>query len=376
MISILNIKQLHREAMAYAQEAIFAQENGQDNTAIAFYEKAFELEKQAALSFLYEDKEPTRSVLFRSAATLAKKCGKYREAEKYVNYGLSGNPPDEIAEELRNLYEEINFHRHLSLKSEILDGSELQLSISGNGVSYGLAPSEEFGYRIRAIEDLTIRSAERLLGKDYRTSGQASKEIREQCNVYLATPMAASFAVKIRLGKPTNQTSLDFGSQIQERIVDDILTGIELINNQQESELKKRFTNENYLQNFIGLTKALSPDGDVIKQVGLTVLRKGKEKSVSLIKKRSDVPIFTTKIENKLSKKSEDGESFQMTGYLKVADGLKGSIQILPESGITQNIEVPSGLSDIVKIFWEEKVKVTFIKKGKKIILQDLDKIH
>ena len=47
--------------------------------------------------------EPTRSVLHRSAASLALQCDEFRTAEKLIAIALSGNPPDEIAEELRTI---------------------------------------------------------------------------------------------------------------------------------------------------------------------------------------------------------------------------------------------------------------------------------
>jgi hypothetical protein len=56
------------------------------------------------------DLEPTRSVLHRS--TLALECDELREAERLISRVLSGFPPIDIAEELRNLLiEEIYSHR-------------------------------------------------------------------------------------------------------------------------------------------------------------------------------------------------------------------------------------------------------------------------
>jgi hypothetical protein len=49
------------------------------------------------------DEEPTRSVLHRSAASLAIKCGEYEEAERLIATALNGKPPDDIAAELRDL---------------------------------------------------------------------------------------------------------------------------------------------------------------------------------------------------------------------------------------------------------------------------------
>src|SRR5438046_2947857 len=72
--------------------------------------RAFALERQAA-DLLVADtaQEPTRSVLHRSAASLALECGNLREAERLIATALSGNPPDEFAEELRALLEQVYF---------------------------------------------------------------------------------------------------------------------------------------------------------------------------------------------------------------------------------------------------------------------------
>ena len=49
------------------------------------------------------DFEPTRSVLHRSAASLAVECLQLREAERLIGRALAGNPPPDIADELRDL---------------------------------------------------------------------------------------------------------------------------------------------------------------------------------------------------------------------------------------------------------------------------------
>jgi two-component SAPR family response regulator len=91
---------LHIEAMRLAQEA--------DD----LLRDAFEKEKEAALLLEeHTDFEPTRSVLFRSAASLAVQCGKVNEAEELVRKALKGKPPTEIAEECGNLLNTIRCER-------------------------------------------------------------------------------------------------------------------------------------------------------------------------------------------------------------------------------------------------------------------------
>ena len=107
------IDELHEKAMELADEAYYAKKNKDLDKARAKYLSAFEYEKSAAMLLVNDyTQEPTRSVLFRSAACLLLNLPfpteiEFRQAEKMVAYGLSGNPPEEIAEELREAWREL-----------------------------------------------------------------------------------------------------------------------------------------------------------------------------------------------------------------------------------------------------------------------------
>ncbi|MBY0523706.1 MAG: hypothetical protein K2R98_09910 [Gemmataceae bacterium] len=105
-----SVKDLHREAMRFVDEAESARHNGNTTVARERLRQAFDHERQAA-DLVAGDlcQEPTRSVLHRSAASLALECGALREAERLIATALSGEPPDEIAEELRDLLEQVYF---------------------------------------------------------------------------------------------------------------------------------------------------------------------------------------------------------------------------------------------------------------------------
>lgn len=107
------LDELHQKAMELAEEASYAKKKAALETAQAKYLAAFEYEKAAAMLLVNEyEKEPTRSVLFRSAACLLLNLPfpsdfYFRQAERMVAYGLSGNPPETIAEELREAWQEL-----------------------------------------------------------------------------------------------------------------------------------------------------------------------------------------------------------------------------------------------------------------------------
>ena len=107
----LTCDQLHQKAMDMANDALTAEKKGNQAQAIKAYTLAFQYEKQAAMILAYDfTVEPSRSVLFRSAAYLALKAKQYPEAERMAAFGLIGNPPAEIAFELRAALKETFDH--------------------------------------------------------------------------------------------------------------------------------------------------------------------------------------------------------------------------------------------------------------------------
>jgi hypothetical protein len=103
-------KDLHHEAMRLVDDAEATRRLGKTKVAGKRLREAFERERQAADLVAGDlSLETTRSVLHRSAASLALECGALREAERLVAVALSGEPPGDIAEELRDLLEQVYF---------------------------------------------------------------------------------------------------------------------------------------------------------------------------------------------------------------------------------------------------------------------------
>jgi hypothetical protein len=109
-----DIQLLHQKAMEFAEQAEVAKLRGGTIEQIQqLLRSAFEQESQAAaLVVNVADAEPTRSVLHRSAAALAIDCGELQAAERLITTALAGDPPDEIALELKDLFVQINLPQY------------------------------------------------------------------------------------------------------------------------------------------------------------------------------------------------------------------------------------------------------------------------
>lgn len=95
--SVVEYERLHAEAMKLANDGFTYRYLEQHENAVAAFRGAWKLEHDAAMLLLSEkDLEPSRSISFRSAASLALLCGEHEDARRLAHLGLSGSPPPRV----------------------------------------------------------------------------------------------------------------------------------------------------------------------------------------------------------------------------------------------------------------------------------------
>ncbi len=347
--------------MVLADKAGVERRNGHPDHSLELTRKAFELERDAAHGTKEQlDLEPTRSVLHRSAASLALECGELREAERLIAGALAGNPPEEIADELRDLLENVYFGRHLSLRGIVLQPDEFQISLEGPAVGFGIVSTSFFLPRVHDIETVVYRTAERKMGLRFRESGPRTKEVAEVIQTYITVPRAASFAVSLRIGG--SQRSLP-GMEFPREVIDDLFDCFELFDAGDLQKLEEHIQDESYFRNFVGLTGKIAPDGNNISRVGFTETTPQGERRVALSHKPGRIRIAST-----APTPTESEQPIEVCGLLLQADAKsshKGFIQVVDDVGKAHQFVVPRGMmSDIVKPMFEERVTVTALSKG------------
>lgn len=119
---------LHHKAMEAVDEHQRSRRAGDFTRSREALLDALALESKAAAS-VARDNEPTRSVLHRSAASIALQAGRSKMARRLIASALKGNPPDEVRMELIELLEDdaqyFNSPQHLLLDS-VDKGSVIQ----------------------------------------------------------------------------------------------------------------------------------------------------------------------------------------------------------------------------------------------------------
>lgn len=366
------VADLHRKAMELADSADLATREGDLVRAAMLNRQALEHEKQAAAAIAgHHEMEPTRSVLHRSAASLAVACREYREAERLIATALATDPPDEIAEELRDLLEDVYFQRHLALRGVVLQPDEFQMSFAGNAVGFGIAPTAEVLARVTDAENLVYRTAERRLGQEYRERGRRKKALSDELELYVSVPRAASFAVTFRIGhNQLKLPSLGMGPEV----VRSLLNCMDMLERGNMASLREAIPDEAYYNNFVGLAARLAPDGDRIRSVGFTTSDAGGERTVSLTIPRQHIPKPAPP-----QPQTADREPHEIGGTLLEADATstrQGQILIVEKTGAQHTIRVPRGMmSDVVRPYFDELVVVTVAYEGHVPILQTIDSL-
>jgi hypothetical protein len=103
------INQLHDQAMDIAEKAFLARQKGDNIAFVKLSKESFLLERAAAM--LLKDRlevEPSRSILFKSAAFLAFDAQEYQACRDMITYTLLGKPDAVIKTEMKALFQEVD----------------------------------------------------------------------------------------------------------------------------------------------------------------------------------------------------------------------------------------------------------------------------
>jgi hypothetical protein len=379
------IKDLHQKAMNLAEEAFIAQRNGDDMKANELFSKSLSLEQTAAEQLpLNIDSEPTRSILYRSAASLAYNCKEYELADRLIAIGLSGYPPTDIKEELKNLYEDVNFMRHLKTNGLIMEKNQWCMTIAGDVVSYGATAADYLMMRVERVSSLFYRTVERMLRHPYRTTGSVDKMVKQNYGLFINSFAPGSFAVSFQVGTPDPQVEIPGIEKIMpiesELVVDEIMNCFEMFESNEPKKLKEHINDKHYYENFVGLAKQIAPDGKKINLVGFTTVRGGKDKPVALRKSRKEIQEDFKEVDTD-EKIDRSKIPFLKSGVLMYANtpvrGAYGTVKLLEkDTNHKYDLKVPiSIMKDVVQPYYEENVSIQGYEKDGKIYLEEINSI-
>ena len=363
---------LHDQAMSLADEAALARSASDLELADQLTREAFNKEAAAAAALEHDlNAEPWRATLHRSAAVLAVECNEFRAAEKLVGRALAGEPPAEIAEELRELWDDIRFRLHLESRKIVLAPDKLHLMIKGPATANGLASENAVRDRIESLGRLVFRTAERKRGKPYRDRGRITRAMRREFQLFLSKPEPPGYSVSMALGSQSGQLSLpgssalDFGPEV----LDELMDCLELFDRSDVPLLEERIPDQAYYRNFVSLASKIAPDGEEVMNVTLMVTRAQEQRIVAL-----ENPLPHPLNESPLVKAGK----ITIHGVPRFTDSdseQEGKLQIEDQLGqVVAVVRIPEGqLSDIVRPMLDQEIEITAYRENNEWVLETIE---
>lgn len=347
-----SVRDLHREAMALAFKASAHREDGDVDLARSLALQALALETEAAsLVEKLIESEPTRSILYQSAASLAFQAGEVATAQRLAADALSGFPPPRIENELIQFLDDLKFESHLEVATDPLSNSEVQLSIAGDAVGSGRVEYKVLDRHLRALMGLIGRTTRRLVGEPYRRGGRSSAAARAFVPI-LSAARPGSFAITVEIAyRPDGQQAL-FATG--EQIINEVVEGVNLIQNEEYDQLKMHIGIEQYYRSFLSQAQELAPDGEHVSLVGLT----SSKQTVGLTQRKSEFPKVADMTPMLVKGVIEEPFENTIKGVLDEAISRGEGYVGVTAAKKVHHIWVPEGLDDMVRNYFDRMVEV------------------
>lgn len=311
-----------------------------------------------------EASEPTRSILFISAATMALRARNVSLAERLACDGLRGYPGPFHRRELHTLLEQATLELHLAAQGQELDPADLHISLSGQAAGGGIIMATDFERRLDNIGTMVKRSYMRLQQLDYVPDLRAKVDnwYADGYKLALAAPQAGSFAIRIKLIRPQfTQLKLMSHAVTPEKVITDIIDKMTLLQEGKIEALEKSIDDDKYLTNFLSSAGEIMPDGVNVNLVTLV----SNTNRVALQKPRKAVKqeVRDFNVQFRADRSSEKAEERVITGTLDEARrGKKKGISITGQSDegpIVTKVQIKDGLEDIVRSYFGMVVRAT-----------------
>ena len=342
--------ELHDAAMGLAEDGDRLRHAAEHKRATEVFARALDLERQAAEA---ETTEPSRGILFRSAAWLALEAMDAREAERLAATGLAGrhvNP--RVAEELRAVMEDarVRLHRSLPAPSAV---SRLTVQLEGPEVGFGEADPVRIVPRILAMNALVYRTAERQGSRVFRKKGPADRALQARLMPRMQFA-PGSLVMHLVLGGP--QVTL---WEENANLIEHLITCLAAAH--RPDELKRLIPAGDYRENFLALAQSLGPDGQHVSSVQIGGSASGR--ALGSVALPRAMPLDT------IGGRGTAGV-VEVEGELRAADETKRArtIGILKATGeVVQIIVSDNLLEDIVRPHYGRRVRITAVPKGGKL---------
>ncbi len=347
----------HDLAMELADKAHFARRIGDAKAYLQYTHDSYVNEARAAELLRHDPSHHMYSILHRSAATLAYRCGKYKAAENLILQGLEPRPNDRLRNELYDLLRKVLLYESREYAYPPLVENEIVVTLTGVEADNGELEAEsnatmitDYKHLLRIITGLVRKFPFHQLNK-----------FDENYRVLTAVPSRGSFRISMKLIE-IGQLSLSFVDDV-ESVYDKVLESLDRLKSGDTFALEESFGDEDYYHDFMRLARNLAPDGERVNAFSVEANIKGNLKTVLFDRTTDEIDNIYSPPEKETVEENYQVSSDIVTlrGTVWAADGKKNSDQVefFDDDGKKWTITVPKNLGEnVVRPHFELRAEV------------------
>jgi hypothetical protein len=368
--------QHHSRSERLAAEGEQAARSGDRALAEELYRQAGEAEA-AALDDVDPEKPRTRGITAVSAIALWYKAHDLSRAEQLAHRCLAGGDLPEFAKsQIRELLSLIWTTTSAEARGVRFVPGDVLVSVKGGDVVYGGAPLDLIIRKVEGVQAVLLRTVEMLLGREFRRRGGPTADIQSMFKPWLFQAPAGSYQFAVRVQEPAQMDLWEADRPKIDRITGTFLQILHASATDPDVELQTLVPDKQYREAFLNLSRNLAPTGRTFER--LDVRDAGAPAVV--------VASFEVETRRGLNAALRRARPPKTASSSEVAETIRGTLRALhldldwlevaAADDPSRHLKIEEAgdvLDDVVGPMVNRIVNVSVLRRGKKLIYQDIE---
>jgi hypothetical protein len=344
--------------------------------AESLYAEAAEAEA-AALDALAPEKLRTRGITSVSAIALWYKAHELARAEQLAHRSLVGGDLPEFAQtQIRELLTLIWTTRSAEATGVRFVPGDVLVSVKGGDVVYGGAPLDLIVKKVEGVQAVLMRTVEMLLGRHFRRRGGPPADLQAMFKPWLFQAPAGSYQFAVRVQAPAQMELWESERPKINQITGTFLQILHASATDPETELQTLVPDKEYRDAFLSLSRNLAPTGRSFERLDV---RDAAAPAVVVASFEAETrkELNAALRRAKPSKTPASGDAPEtIRGTLRALHLDLDWLEITASDDPTHHIKVEEAgdaLDDVVGPMVNRIVNVSVLRRGKKLVYQDIE---
>jgi hypothetical protein len=368
--------QYHSQSERLAAEGERAARAGDRASAENLYHQAAEAEAEA-LAHVGPEKQRTRGITAVSAVALWYKAHELSQAEQLAHRCLGGGELPEFARsQIRDLLTLIWATKSAEATGVRFVPGDVLVSVKGGNVVYGGAPLDLIIKKVEGVQAVLLRTVEMLLGREFRRRGGPPADIQSMFRPWLFQAPAGSYQFAVRVQEPAQMDLWQSERPKIEQITGKFFQILHASATDPDAQLEAVVPDKQYREAFLNLSRNLAPTGKSFER--LDVRDAGAPGAIVAsfeVQTRQGLNAVLGRSRPERVATSTD-EPDTIRGTLRALHLDQDWLEIVTSDSPPQHLKIEQAgevLDDVVGPMVNRLVNVSVLRRGKKLVYQDIE---